>query len=643
MKSFQVILKQKKLTIFALLFFVFTAIIIPQIAFAVWFNPFSWFDDAANGVANAIIYVALFVPLFITAVFAEVAGLVLKLALFIATSKISYTQSPAVNIGWPIVRDLANMVVVLGFVVIGIATTLRIQEYQAKKTLFPLIIAALLINFSLLITGIFIDASNIATNFFFSKVGVLSGATSSYVGNSFTILGNTFTDNWTAFGAKLISMTIFNFFIFFILLLYAVLILGRIVALWILVILSPLAFVCYVFPFTKNIWQMWWKNFSQWCIIGIPAGLFLYIGSQMMEGIITTPAPFYTPSSPVFSLDVLATLGEFFSFLLPGLFLIIGFLVSLQFSAMGASTIMNFANKNKGKILGGGLGALAKGSGVIGKQAGKLGNYLQGSNNVIGKGAGWMLNNTVARGANALGNYKATTQKTRSAFGRGLEAIGAIDPGTTAYTRSEELNKSQKRMTALVSEGKLDKVLEIAEGKGAGVNVKERGAAIGALLETKNFDMNNTKHVTGLTHFQNHGGDLNKYAEKNPELAEHNIAAVKNTMTKYGVNENRAKEMVRDSAYQNLGVKGLRELPVSAINVHLLANIIPSKNGKAADEYSDKQINMYKKYATPGTPEFIAQDAEQTRLRATGNTIDLEKADRIRDNIIEINSNPNFG
>ncbi len=371
----------------------------------------------------------MFVPLFFSAVAADIAGTLLKWALLISTAGISYTKSPAVNVGWPIMRDLANMIVVLGFVVIGIATTLRIQEYQAKKTLVPLIIAALLINFSLLITGIFIDATNIATNFFFSKIGNRAFTLQS-LAETFKMVGNIPSDSWTAFLPKIMALMSFNFFAFFVFIFYALLILTRIVALWILVILSPLAFVCYVFPATKSIWQAWWKNFSQWCIIGIPAGLFLYIGSQMITGIIDTPIPTFAPTD-FLSAETIKTLTGFLSFFLPGLFLIVGFLVSLQFSAMGASAILNAANKYKGVAMAAGLGVLAKTSGTVGKQAGKLGNYLQGSGNVIGKGAGWALKTTAA-GANMLGGAAATTQKTRSAFGRLGETIGAIPVGTTA-------------------------------------------------------------------------------------------------------------------------------------------------------------------------------------------------------------------
>jgi len=450
-KFLNVVFKKKKILFFVSLFFVVFALTVPQVAFAVWYNPFSWIGDAAANVLNAIIAAFLLIPLFLSAIFSDLAGILLQWSISLATSGVSYTNSPGVKVGWPIVRDLANMVIVLGFVIIGIATTLRVREYEAKQLLAKLIIVALLVNFSLLICGIVIDGTNIAMVYFFNKIGNAAFYAANTI-DSWNQLGNTFTDSWTVFGPKLISMFIFNCLAFFIYLLYIVLILGRVVALWCLVILSPLAMVCYVFPATKSVWQMWWKNFFQWCIVGIPAGLFYYIASQMISNMIAVPTPTIATDA-IFSADTVKVLTGAFSFLLPGLFLVVGFFVSLQFSAMGASTIFNFANKNKGKILGGGLDAFAKANKTAGKYAGKVGDYLQGSNNVIGRGAGWLINNTAVKGANMVGNYRASAAKTRSAFGRALEGAGALPVGTQAGRDDKALADAVKQLVAALRSG----------------------------------------------------------------------------------------------------------------------------------------------------------------------------------------------
>jgi hypothetical protein len=121
--------------------------------------------------------------------------------------------------------------------------------------------------------------------------------------------------------------------------LYFFLFLFRYMALWILVILSPLAFVSYVFPFTKKFWDLWWNNFLQWCIIGIPAAFFMWLADKILSGMIK-------------SADV-SSVG-FATYLVPGMMLIIGFLFTLQTSAMGASSVISAA-KWAGKGTGGAI------------------------------------------------------------------------------------------------------------------------------------------------------------------------------------------------------------------------------------------------------------------------------------------------
>ncbi|MEK7063147.1 MAG: hypothetical protein AAB955_00470, partial [Patescibacteria group bacterium] len=72
---------------------------------------------------------------------------------------------------WGIIRDLGNIMIIAGFVAVGISTILQIGTYAADKFLTKLIIAALLINFSYFFAGAIIDASNfIATRIFLSNV-----------------------------------------------------------------------------------------------------------------------------------------------------------------------------------------------------------------------------------------------------------------------------------------------------------------------------------------------------------------------------------------------------------------------------------------------------------------------------------------
>ncbi|OGF86353.1 hypothetical protein A3I28_01935 [Candidatus Giovannonibacteria bacterium RIFCSPLOWO2_02_FULL_43_37] len=67
----------------------------------------------------------------------------------------------AVQKGWEVSRNIANLFFILILLAIAIATILRIQSYNAKQLLPKLIVIALLINFSLTISYVVIDFANI--------------------------------------------------------------------------------------------------------------------------------------------------------------------------------------------------------------------------------------------------------------------------------------------------------------------------------------------------------------------------------------------------------------------------------------------------------------------------------------------------
>ncbi len=399
MKFFHLILKQKKITIFTLLFSIILGIIVPQIVFAgcgtgalvgaatgagtTWWTgigliitvPIGAIIGCAGGWAagsaldKTVKWTAGGVMVAVGSILMSLISGTIALAQSLLDKVLdsknffSYTgfDNPVIAVGWSRIRDLANMFIVLGFVVIGIATTLRIESYQMKKTLAPLIIAALLINFSLLICGIFIDASNITVKYFNESGGIarinMIGSIGAQVTAMSEILWN--APDVSSVFAQVIGITINGIITFIILILFAFLFLFRYIALWILVALSPLAFVFYVFPFTKKFFDIWWSNFIGWCIIGIPASFFLYLADEI-------------------SLKLTDASNGVLVFYVPAFFLIIGFLVSLQSSVMGAGMVIG-AFKGTGKFAGS----------AINKS--RLGDAGRGAKNLASRVGGGML------------------------------------------------------------------------------------------------------------------------------------------------------------------------------------------------------------------------------------------------------------
>ncbi len=302
-----------------------------------------WLGKYGTQVLDAII-VAFFILLqSVGTIFLSTAGIILSWVISPDFINISFTNNPFVTAGWGIVRDFANMFFIIVLMVIGLATALRRKEYEAKKTLPLLIIIALLINFTPVICGFIIDASNIAMNFFLSEVGTGLGSAVEKLGQSWDKYGEMIEQGVkpaTVAGYGL-TMSIFTFVTAFVYLIFALLFLVRYIALWTLVILSPIAFFCYILPATRSAWSMWWNQFIQWCIVGVIGGFFLYMAelmnSQFADLSITAPGGLEGES--------LNAITSFFPFLVPIIFLIIGLFITLSSSATGASFAMSGAAK----------------------------------------------------------------------------------------------------------------------------------------------------------------------------------------------------------------------------------------------------------------------------------------------------------
>ena len=354
-KYLQFIFQHKRLTF--LIVFLFLFFVVPNISSAATNSCGTGLSLDVPCHINFLVKVVLSIIGFLVVFAQVVADQVLGWIINLIVSGVSYTsldplRNAAVALGWPIARDFANIIIVLGFVAIAVATILRFKDYEAKALLVKLIIAALLVNFSLVICGLVIDASHIAMrNFLNTNQTFIQGVT-----EQFEIIDGAVGDNTvtvTSFGLTIISTLVVGLMRVVVYALFIMLFLFRVIALWILVILSPIAFVCYVFPITKKVWDMWWSNFIQWVIVGIPGAFFLYLSKQIGDAQLLAP-----PRLPNGIPDGLEAIGQgftnLFMFLVPGLFLVVGFIFSLQISAMGGSVATGVASKVGGYAKAGG-------------------------------------------------------------------------------------------------------------------------------------------------------------------------------------------------------------------------------------------------------------------------------------------------
>ncbi|MEA1925829.1 MAG: hypothetical protein U9M90_01095 [Patescibacteria group bacterium] len=216
----------------------------------------------------------------------------------LTTSSILFDQvffSPdslkALNTGWGLVRDFVNMFFILILVFLAICTILRVNKYSDKRLLLSVVFAALLVNFSKPITMIIIDASNLAMSFFISN---LQSANHSY-GSTFLnnmgfseALSSKFSgaDKAKMHVAMLIGI-IFKFIMGGMLFFLAAALLVRLVAFWVLIVLSPLAFFAMALPgsFLSQIKDTWVKKMTYWALFGPVMLFFLWLALVMITSL----------------------------------------------------------------------------------------------------------------------------------------------------------------------------------------------------------------------------------------------------------------------------------------------------------------------------------------------------------------------
>jgi len=439
------ILKRKKAIILILLFFIGIEIIIPQTTRATtcvsdgtilgMLSPSTYFgciDTAlAMGADEAAVQLFTAVARGITVVLLNGSSSIASFAssafsaIFSGLLDWKITTYGPFLVGWTAVRDLTNMLIVLGFVLVGIAFTLRLESYGSKKILINLVLITLLINFSGVFCGLIIDGSKIAMDCFVngkctsgSNVGSAANANIGQTNILTSIadfteknLGQENIQNETMMYIGAAFLSIAMYVIVIIVFGYmSIVMLERYVRLGILFVVSPLAFFAWIFPATSKYWNRWWEEFLKWAFIGVEAGFFLWIAQKIIT---STPSKGAGGSS-----------SANFGYLIVSLaFLFIGFKTISKSSAF-ANSVMGMAKTAVGVATG---ATMAVATGGASMAAGGLLNQIRTS-----------------RAGQATGN----------AVGRGLEFLRLRKEGTTAQNAAKQMEEKQKLVGNLAEERK---------------------------------------------------------------------------------------------------------------------------------------------------------------------------------------------
>lgn len=326
-------------------------------------NPSQIFEMILGLLANFIFSIANF--------FVRLAATLLEFTFSIE----KFTDVAVVRAGWQVCRDIANIGFVLVLLVMAFDSVLQLNKYPIKTILPRLVIAALLINFSLVFCGMIIDFSQIMTHYFYEAAvngntaglsGQLAGALniqSVYTepadwGEKAKANGATEIIIGIIFGTAILLVAAFS------LAAAAIFFIGRIVTLWLLMIFAPIAWLSMIVPGAPEIggyWNKWWGEFLKWSFFAPVYMFFIYLAI-----LLASTAPITADSAASAAMNSSLKGNPVSGFLANGAYTMLQYiaiimimLMGLKYasssSALGASTVMKAGKsmtgwaKNKAK------------------------------------------------------------------------------------------------------------------------------------------------------------------------------------------------------------------------------------------------------------------------------------------------------
>lgn len=224
-----------------------------------WLDPLCWVAKISSTVLLSV-----------TGALTRISAVALNQSIFYTVVQMSqnYSKLPVIADTWGTVRDLANMAFI--FVLLYISIQMILGNSQNRKLLVNIILAAILVNFSLFFTRVIIDASNLLALTFYTgitgttDVSKLSDVSNFGVANGFMDVINV-TTLWKMpgnpsdivlaiiglLGSVLLLICAFVFFA------VAIMLVIRYVILILVLILSPLMFVGMILPSFNKYKEKW--------------------------------------------------------------------------------------------------------------------------------------------------------------------------------------------------------------------------------------------------------------------------------------------------------------------------------------------------------------------------------------------------
>ncbi len=298
-------IKRHKTALVLVVSFLFFAVIWVGIAFAADPDP----ATSATGTSWTAMGVGYILSL-LTLIYSAIAWAIGKLITIVIGLIIipilgynNFADSNIIDIGWPLVRDVVNMFVIILLLFIAIKTMFGVKGsgvQEAQQQILRVFFAVVAVNFSRTICVFFIDFGQVVMFTFvnaikdiaagnFIQLFQLNSALSVDSESIYASLGEN-GGGLNAFGflGSAYAIVVLLAIVLAVLVILAIVFLYRIVILWVLVILSPMAFFLWgaqnIIPQAGGQQGRWWKSFSGAIMLGPIMAFFLWLGLAAASG-----------------------------------------------------------------------------------------------------------------------------------------------------------------------------------------------------------------------------------------------------------------------------------------------------------------------------------------------------------------------
>lgn len=335
--------------------------------------------EVLEGVETALNDTLKIFDLSVTGIFARIVVLISQIVGFIVAQEMylmvffmspdtfQYATFPAVQAGFYVALQIANGLLALGLVILANKFILGMESYSNLQSLTRYLVTALLINFSLVMASYIVGVSNFLTIAFLNQATapITGGTTENYATRlmaTMNQLSEVFSGLVTIDGdlvqttvaniTTILVLIIFSLFLMMILAAIIVSLLTRVIALWTLMMVVPLAIAAdTVFsgmkipgiPVGSGNFDKWLGSFIKWVSFGpIMAGVIWFVFLVLGQ------APFAFAQAwandPNIGI-IMATLGKTFTLLIAMMLLYQGY-VFAHSSSSGVPKFVDGAVRN---------------------------------------------------------------------------------------------------------------------------------------------------------------------------------------------------------------------------------------------------------------------------------------------------------